>query len=95
MKGMTDTQLKRWWEDVHSAYAEILYRHDPLHMGSSVGAPDDEYFDEATRTIRSVLDLSEEWGLRQAIESRWPGSDPAMLEELVSAWRPPPSKGES
>jgi len=95
VKKMTDAKLRQWWEGVHSAYAEILYRHDPLHMGSSVGAPDDEYFDEATRTIRTALDLSEDGGLRQALESRWPGSDPAMLDELVSAWRPPPSEAES
>jgi hypothetical protein len=87
---MTEHQLGRWWKDVHSAFMEILYRYDPLDMGSTVGAPDDEYFDEATRTIRSVLDLSEEWGLRQAIESRWPGADAAMLDELEAVWRPPP-----
>lgn len=87
---MTDRQAKQWWDDVHSAFMEILYRYDPLDMGSTVGAPDDEYFDEATRTIRSVLDLSEEWGLRQALESRWPGTGSAMLDELEAAWRPPP-----
>lgn len=92
---MTSPQLKQWWQDVHSAFVEILHRHDPLYMGSTVGAPDDEYFDEATRTIRSVLDLSDEWGLRQALESRWPGAESSMLDELVSAWRPPPSAGVS
>lgn len=68
----------------------ILYRYDPLDMGFSVGAPDDEYFDEATRTIRSVLDLSDEWGLTRAISSRWPGADTAMIDELAGAWRQPP-----
>jgi hypothetical protein len=87
---MTEHQLGQWWKGIHTAFMEILYRHDPLGTGSTVGAPDDEYFDEATRTIRSVLDLSEEWGLRQAIESRWPGADAAMLDELEAVWRPPP-----
>ena len=90
---MTDAQLKHWWDDVHSAFMEILYRHDPLDMGSTVGAPDDEYFDEATRTIRSLLDLSAEWGLREAIASCWPDADDAMVDELEGAWRPPPKAG--
>lgn len=93
MSAVNDAQLKQWWDDVHGAFMEILYRHDPLDMGSTVGAPDDEYFDEATRTIRSMLDLSEEWGLSQSITSRWPGADAAMLDELLAAWRPPPKAG--
>lgn len=87
---MNDLQLSQWWDDVHGAFMEILFRHDPLDMGSTVGAPDDEYFDEATRTLRSVLDLSENWGVSQAIASRWPGADAAMLDDLLAAWRPPP-----
>lgn len=87
---MTEHQLGEWWKDIHSAFMEILYRYDPLGTGSTVAAPEDEYFDEATRTIRSVLDLAQEWGLRQAIGSRWPGADAAMLDELETAWRPPP-----
>jgi hypothetical protein len=88
--GVTDPRLKQWWDDVHSAFMEILYRHDPLDMGSTVGAPGDEYFDEATRTIRSVLDLSDEWGLSQALASRWPGVEAEMIDELAAAWRQPP-----
>ncbi|MDP3984891.1 MAG: hypothetical protein Q8Q52_07820 [Acidimicrobiia bacterium] len=90
MTAMNDAELKHWWDDVHSAFMEILYRYDPLDMGSTVGAPDDEYFDEATGTIRSLLDLSDEWGRREAIASRWPGAGDAMLNELEAAWRPPP-----
>lgn len=90
---MTDPQLKKWWEIVHTAFSEILYRYDPLDMGSTVGAPDDEYFDEATRTIRALLDLSDEFGVREAIASRWPGADDAMLDELEAAWRPPRKAG--
>lgn len=91
---MPETQLQQWWSDVHGAFMEILYRHDPLDMGSTVGAPDDEYFDEATRTIRSALDLREEWGFRQAIASRWPDVPAVMLDELVAAWRNPPRAPE-
>lgn len=90
MNRVSDPQLRQWWDDVQSTFTEILYRYDPLDMGSTVGAPDDEYFDEATRTIRSLLDLSDEWGVSQAIASRWPGADAAMVDELAAAWRPPP-----
>lgn len=89
MNAVADSQRKQWWDEVHGRFMEILYRYDPLDMGSTVGAPDDEYVDEATRTLRSVLDSSDEWGLRQAIASRWPGAEAAMVDELAAAWRHP------
>ncbi len=69
---------------------EILHLYDPLDMGSTVSAPDDEYFDEATRTIRAVLDLGDAFGPRESIASCWPGAGDEMLDELVAAWRSPP-----
>ncbi len=87
---MGDRQLRRWWDRVHGALMEVLYRHDPDGMGSSVGAPDDEYSDVATGLMRQLLDRVATANAQQVALERWPAASPEMLADIEAAWAPPP-----
>jgi len=69
---------------------DVLYRLDPDGMGSSVGAPDDEYFDVAIVLMRQLLDRGATANTQQVALERWPAASPEMLADIEAAWVSPP-----
>jgi len=86
-----DAALEAWWRRTQAAMMEILYRHDPDGIGSSVGAPDDEYFDAVTDLAQRLLKVEPGGDPQVAVLAQWPHAHPRMVEELVRQWSRPPA----
>ena len=89
---MSMGRRRLWWDGVHEAFTGILWRHDPDGMGSSVGAPDDEYSDIAVSLMRQLLDKSEAQTVRDVVITKWPTWSPEMVAEIEGAWLPLPAE---
>lgn len=85
MVDIHDRHLKKSYQSVLKLVSEILYRADPMGMGS-VGAPLDEYDPVANQMVRAFFRLDTAEEVRAFIESRLEAPDDGLVAELVALW---------
>lgn len=80
------TEQTRAYRAFKQEVERILYDADPYGMGSSVGAPRDEYSDAAARLIPILLQIAD-GDLEDAISDALLDSDDALRATLVATAR--------
>ena len=73
-----DKDRTRAYLDFKREVQDVLYDVDPDGMGSSIGAPREEYSDEAARVLPALL------AAESAEAAQLPWSDPMLRARLVS-----------
>lgn len=73
------------WVKVQQELSRLLYEHDPEGMGSSVGAPTDEYDDGATELIRQIK-RPEVGSPDVAVRQLWPGATDDLVAAVREVW---------
>jgi len=81
-----DEHQRRAWKVLHRELQAILYESDPGWMGSTVGAPDDEYFDDAINLIRSLKELGPQESVADVVRTLWPEADSDLISAIEQAW---------
>ena len=71
------------WKRLQSTLSRALHEHDPDGMGSSFGAPDDEYDDRAIDLIRSLQGNPE---VESAVRALWPNASARLVANVADAW---------
>jgi hypothetical protein len=64
-------------------FMAILYEEDPEGFGSTIGAPRDEYSNEAAKL---AAELRQNQGNIHAALAVWPSSSERLIERITSAW---------
>jgi hypothetical protein len=80
-------RLKAAYGDAHQRLMRVLYIADPEHMGRSVGAPEDEYSDVATRLMTSLRGATTADQARAATLAMYPNATEDLIKEVTEVWR--------
>ncbi len=85
---MTDDRgwALRRFETLQSRFERLLYDYDPDGMGSTVGAPLDEYSDVATCLIRALRDREVGVEFAEAVWDVIPGATVELVDEVKTTW---------
>lgn len=82
---MTHDAREMAWSEAQHALSHILYEHDPEGMGSTVGAPEDEYDDGAIALLRRLGQL-ESQSMPSLVYEFWPTASDELVDALAEAW---------
>ena len=74
--------LTRAYQQFCSELSRVLYEEDPARMGTSVGAPHDEYDGEAVRLAAALRDARSDEQVERVLIQAFHGA-PARLVERV------------
>lgn len=81
-------------ERLKSAYAaaqqrlmRVLHQEDPDGMGSSVGAPQNEYSQAAARLLTSLRDATTNEQARSATTAMYPDASDGLVNRVIDVWR--------
>jgi len=74
------------FEALQSGFEVLLYDYDPDGMGSTVGAPLDEYIDVATSLIRALRDREVCLDFAEAVRDVIPGATAELVAKIEMAW---------
>lgn len=74
------------WEELREELSRALYEYDPESMGSSVGAPDDEYDEGATQLIRDLRRWRSTGLVAQVVRDLWPEASDDLVAAVDQAW---------
>lgn len=70
----------------HNRVMKLLYEADPGGMGSTVGAPADEYSEEATKLIAGLKRAKTIGEVRRLVVSMFPESNEELVSKIYSLW---------
>jgi hypothetical protein len=73
--------------ELHDELSRGLYEHDPESMGSSVGAPDNEYDDDAIELIRGLAQRRSTGSVTGVVRDLWPEAGDDLVASAEQAWR--------
>ena len=80
-------------QELSSAYAElrgrlmaVLYEVDPAGMGSQVGAPMDEYSEEATRLIPRLRTARTREDVQRVLSDMFPAPSERLISLVYAEW---------
>lgn len=76
----------RRYEAVRAEFERLLYDYDPDGMGSTVGAPLDEYSDFAVSLMRALRDRAPDVSVAEAIRHAVPGATSELVAEIEKLW---------
>lgn len=74
------------WEELRDELSRALYEYDPESMGSSVGAPDDEYEEGATDLIRGLRQRRSTGLVAEVVRDLWPEAGNDLIAAVEQAW---------
>lgn len=74
--------MRKSYESVVRVVSALLYAFDPLGMGSSVFAPEDEYDDPARRLVSAAAGA---YDLVELVRTHYPGSTDQLVDALVAS----------
>ncbi len=76
----------RRYETLKTALEKLLYEYDPDGMGSTVGAPLDEYSDAAVTLMRALRDRRPDVPITEAVRDAVPGATNELIAEIEKRW---------
>lgn len=79
-------KLTRAYEALRQELQAILYEEDPEGMGSSVGAPPDEYAEEAAALIPMLQGSASEGEIAAVLHKKFGSAQRALVERVHRAW---------
>jgi hypothetical protein len=74
--------MRKSYESVVRVVSALLYAFDPLGMGSTVFAPDDEYDDQARRLVSAAARIDD---LEALVRTHFPGSTDQLVGAVVAS----------
>jgi len=77
--------LSRIYRVFCDSISHALYENDPLQMGSSIGAPLDEYDEEAANLARHIARMNDIGDVSAELGTRY-GDRPLLTSAISSAW---------
>lgn len=81
-----DRERLRRYEALTVELERLFYDYDPEGMGSTVGAPLDEYSDVAVSVIRALRDRGPDLLIAEAIRDAVPGATTDLVAEIEKLW---------
>jgi hypothetical protein len=74
------------WHALVRQVSDLLYHHDPDGMGSSVGAPSDEYDGIAVSLLRQIRDRPKGQDIGEAIRGMYPDAAQDLIDAVIDAF---------
>lgn len=74
------------WQGLRDDLSRALYEYDPEGMGSSVGAPDDEYDGGAIDLIRGLQGQRSRESVAQVVRGLWPEATDELVTVVEQTW---------
>jgi len=74
------------WEELRDELSRALYEHDPEGMGSSVGAPANEYDKGAIELIRGLGGRRSTGSVTGVVRDLWPEAGDDLVARVEQAW---------
>lgn len=81
-----DEARSQAWVELRDDLSRVLYEYDPEGMGSSVGAPDDEYDDGAVALIRLLQGRPASASVDPAVRDLWPSATDELVDAVRRRW---------
>ena len=80
-------RLRAAYSAAHERLTMVLYSVDPEGIGRSVGAPEDEYSQVATRLMTALGTAATDGHVRAATAAIYPDATHDLIHQVIDVWR--------
>ena len=79
-------ELEGAYQQLHKELMAILYEEDPANLGFKIGAPTDEYSEEASRLIVALKSSRNREDIGQIIRQMFGSASSPLIDRARAAW---------
>ena len=79
-------ELEGAYQQLHKEFTAILYEEDPANLGFKIGAPTDEYSEEASRLIVALKGSRTREDIGQILRQMFGSASSPLIERAGAAW---------